>query len=399
MPSADLQLDISGILSERIGDHHGISRDQLRLSGARLQAILPPLQAAAEAGMLPHLQLPTPHDVQAVVDALQGRPIVLLGEPAAASGAAALAWAAGGAGHLTVVDAPDAALLAAVPGGLSEAALVVLDGPPWVREIAAALARQVAVVLVFAGDGTGDEPWAPAGAAVWASPGSADARFSGVGLAAFALLAATAPQDAEAALAAAQDTATRCRHAEAALEEPTLLLAAALLGLEQVRDVRAPCWLVSSGRLLPWARWLGGAWSALSSREDVSGGGLAVRRGALGTAILQGDEAALQALLEGTAERVVLIPGGVLPDSEGVLTATPTLARLGLALQEAHQRQLVGAGRPVVVVRGRWLGAARLAALSVAWLHAAVAVAACRGGDPLTMDAADGWRLLLAENG
>jgi hypothetical protein len=374
-------LDLTGIFQGTIGAGVGVSRGQLRDAMALIRSVHEPLQESASSGQLPHL-LPLPRAEAEVLGAgLVGRPVVLLAEPAAGHAAAALAVAAGAAPVLLdALDEASVARAADLPG----AALVVLDGPGWVREVATELAPRFSSVLVIAGDGTGGEVWGPAGSVVVSSPGAADLRFGGLGLAALVLLRA-AGVDLEPVVSAASAAAEWCVTLTVK-DNPAYAIAASFLALEAESGIIGPALLLPERRTELWGQWLSGAWGSVAVRHEVSGE-LRRVRGDAGRWMLLGDEAGTQRLLGGPSDRVVVSVEG---RSGGSV--------LGRRLTEAHRGQLLQGRRPHIRLRLPRVDVAGLAAGGVVWLQASLVVGASRGQDPLTMDAADELRAAVDED-
>lgn len=389
--SPSTRFELSGILHGSIGSQAGVSRGTLRAMMVAVRGVHAPLVESAAAGMLPHLQALDIDRVRAVSAPLAGRPIALLAEPGVAAAVVALVTASGA--PLRLLDATDAEALARAVAE-PDAALVVLDGPGWVRLLAAELAPLFKTALVFSGDGTGAASWAPPGAVLIEEPGASDPRFAGVGLAAMALLAA-----ADVPLAPVRDAlaqaAERCLE-PAMADNPAYALAASVLALEE-KGARSPVLILPARRTLAWGRWLAGAWGAIALREELKGS-LRRIRGDAGRCMLAGDEAAIQRLVLGEPDQIIVSVSGARPaGADRALSAGLSMWTLGEALREAHAAQLQQAGRPHIRLLTPALDPAGLAAAAVVWLHAALVVGAARGGDPLTMDAADAWRALLEE--
>jgi len=149
--------------------------------------------------------------------------------------------------------------------------------------------------------------------------------------------------------------------------------------------------------MLGAARWLGGVWGALAARPEEQEP-IREHFGDLASVSLLGDEAAIQRLIEGPPDRLVVLvePREALGDV--VLGETQTVWRVARALCRAHRSQIHAAGRPLMRARLAKADAASFAGFAVYWIQAAVAIGASRGGDPLVMDAADRFRSILEED-
>jgi hypothetical protein len=386
-------LDISGVFQSTIGTRVGIKQPHFRAAKDVVLTQHAALEEAAQGGLLPHL-LPLPvSEARRLAASLSGRPVVLLAEPSAGLAVSALSSSHGVAPVL--LDATDARSIEDAVA-LEGAVLVVLDGPAWVRLVAAELGPLFSTVLVFAGDGTGASGWGPSGSQVVESFGSADLRFGGFGLAALTLLAA-AGGDLEGVAATAAAMAEQCRSSVMS-ENPSYALAAVFLALEEVSGISGPMLLVPSRRLQSWGQWLSGSWGATAIRPELRGG-LRRVRGESGRCVLAGDEAAIQRLIEGPADRLIVsVVGSRPPGPDRAIGRHLSAWSLGQAFLGAHHHQLRRTGRPMAQLRTSSLGPSSMLACAVLWTQAALAVGGSRGQDPLTMDAADGWRGVLVDS-
>ena len=260
-------LDISGVFQSTIGTRVGIKQRHFRAAKDVVLSQHAALEEAAQERLLPHLLPLLESEAHVLAAPILGRPVVLLAEPSAGLAVSALSSAHGvGPVFLDATDSQSIEDAVALEG----AVLVVLDGPAWVRLVAAELGPLFSEVLVFAGDGTGASGWGPSGSRVVESFGSADLRFGGFGLAALTLLA-VAGGDLGGVAAMAAAMAHQCRSSVMS-ENPSYALAAVFLALEEVSGVSGPMLLVPSRRLQPWGRWLSGVWGATAIRPELQGG-------------------------------------------------------------------------------------------------------------------------------
>lgn len=376
----------------------GVDRRALRALQPRLSAVHAQLEAAADEDLLPHRGLVRhPERLAPALQATRGWKadrVVVLGEPGAV-GAATLLACQGGLRPVVGVDGPDPALLRAALAGAEAPALVVLDGPAWVRRVATAMAPRFESIAVFVGDGTAGDGWALGGQAPIEVPGAADARFGVVGAASLGL-AAWAGHDPDCIVAEISSMATRC-DSRGVFDNPAFGLAAVALELSGPHGDALPIVMLPTSRLSAFGLHLARAWTAFSARAVEQGN---VRRlvGATPVVFTAGDEAMAQRAVEGPPEAWLLAlwvddPGG---DDAAAWEVVRTLT-------EAHVKQSVRARRPVVGLRLSDLEPGTVAAASYLVVHAGLTLAALRGLDPLAMPAADALRDLqedgFADNG
>lgn len=390
-------LDTQLSSAQAVGARAGVASARSALPGSQLAALLQRVEEAARAGLLPHLDAARdPEQGQAMVarglawrhrGARSADRVVLVGEPGACAAAALLARAAGAADML-IVDQPAAELVQAAQVGAKRPRMVVLEGPPWVGELARRVGEGVATWTVFreAGVRPGAEPDLPEGAEVVVAPGAADARFGAVGPAALALAGWARLDGTD----LAQALAGICLACTGAGQRSNPALRLALLAHELARGpgLTLPVLLTASPRLADWASWAARAWSAFSARPVPETGGYRAR-GSTPLVVAAGDEALIQRLIAGPRDHWVLA-------LDRQAEASDALGLLARDLVETHVRQLVRDGRPVVRLDLRDDGPLAQAELAFLWTHAALLAAALDPVDPLTMDAADDWRALLA---
>lgn len=382
-----LNLDYALTLTSKVGVWGGLDQRHLRAQIPRMNAVHAAILALGDRG-LPHLAgLDASRLEQAVAwvarRRAEGAPVVVLGEPGAVAAVRALSSVAPDPGALRWVDGIDGAEEALAAG---DAHLLVLDGPPWVRWLAARLAGS-AIGLTLAGEG------APIPGLEGAERlnGPCDARFGVFGAASLAV-AELAGARGDAILEEATRAARRVAH-PALFENPAYLWAAVLVagrehGLERL------CFLLPTGRLEGWAAWGTRMWAAVTTRAESRGG---VRRPTgIPTLVARlGDEAMIQHLLGGPHD---VLGVAVTVDDLGARDARGH-HRWGLAraLLSAQIMQLCRDGRPVVQLRLPSLDPAMLAGLSMVTLHAAIATALASDLDPLSSPAAQQWRTLAED--
>jgi len=385
--SARIVLDHSLLLARRPGQPDRLERYHLQTRVGRLAAISEELEGAAESGVLPHMR-PTLHPDaitrgQAWAEAPED--LVLLGDPGAVAGCGLLCARTPDA----IVQPDPNVVRALLPSGRA-VRLLVLDGPPWVRTVARALASRSTHTTVVVGDGTASDGWTLPGAARWEAPASADARFAPFSPAAQAL-AVSQGLDLDPVLAAWQETLPRIQ-TRGLWDNPALLLASFA---DALAEVGAPgmALLAGSDHLLRWATWARACWTAVTIKSDE---GATVRRtgGAAPLVGAVGDEALAQRLIDGTPDTWSV----VMREAPGVrdlpLGAASTIAELGRKVEDAQVAQLAQVGRPVLRLRVSDSGSPAAVALAATWVHAALALALLRGLPPLAMPAADRLRAI-----
>ncbi|MEL6347967.1 MAG: hypothetical protein AAFV53_32975 [Myxococcota bacterium] len=383
------ELDLQGFFGRR----SRITRSHLKAAHQAVASVQPSLQDAGEQGLLPHLLIPDPAMIDAIASDWRGRPLVILGEPSAAAGAAALA-AAQSPGQVLLLDSPDPVLVTAALAQ-PEAVLVILDGPAWVRWMARALASQFSLAVTFVGDGTEQVAWAPDGVSLFSMPGSADPRFSGLCGAGLAMLSA-AGGDVFACCEAIASTARRCFQ-EGLAENPGAMLAAVADASAQQASLQGPHWSLPSARLGIYGRWLCGAWTAMAC-HITQHGELKRPRGVAAAWSVVGDEPWMQVHSEGMIERWTIALRDQRPDLDLRLGEQMTAWRLSQEMARAEHQALQRSGQGQVTMRVARLDGPGLCEVATIWLHAAALVGGLRGDDPLTMDAADRWRVVLEED-
>lgn len=377
-----LNLDYALTLANAVGVWGGVDQRQLRAQIPKMNAVHAALLAAGDQGW-PHTRALSGDPLEragawAEARRSAGDRVVVLGEPGAV--AAARVLASGLAAQPRWVDAPDALEDALADG---PAHLLVLDGPPWVRWLAASSAGRCSGLTV-----AGDEPTPLDGAELL--PGPADARFGVLGPAALAL-ALLGGADGQGVLDEARSVARRCAH-PALFENPAYLWAALMVagresGLERL------AFLLPTARLEPWAAWAARAWVSLTSRADTRSG-VRVHGGVGAITARLGDEALIQHILAGP--RDLLGCAVVVDDGGGASALAGERWALSRALLTAQVQQMSRVGRPVIQIRLPSLKPGMIAGLSVLVLHAALAVAIASDLDPLAAPAAAAWRALAS---
>ena len=385
--SARIVLDHGLLLARRPGQPDRLERHHLQARVGRLAAISEELDDAAESGVLPHMR-PTLHaDAVSRGEAWAEAPedLVLLGDPGAVAGCGLLSPR-----PLDAIVQPDPATVRALLPSGRAVRLLVLDGPPWVRRVATALASRSTHTTVVVGDGTTSDGWTLPGAARWEAPASADARFAPFSPAAQAL-AVSQGLDFGPLLEVWEATLPRIQ-ARGLWDNPALLLAGVADAMAETGMPRVAL-LAGSDHLLRWATWARACWSAVSIKSD---GGATVRRtgGAVPLVGTVGDESLAQRLIDGTQDTWSM----VLREAPGArdlpLGAASTIAELGRQVEDAQVTQLAQVGRPVLRLRVSDSGTPAALALAATWVHAALALALLRGLPPLAMPAADRLRAI-----
>lgn len=380
-----LNLDYTLVLASRIGTVAGVEERQLRGQLAKINAAHAALVAVGDTGW-PHLRClldPRLAELTAWVEEREraGERLIVVGEPGALAAARVLMSAGPRPVTVSWVDGLDAVLPGADGG---PAHVLALDGPEWVGTVVRDLAP-ITSGLTVAGErdehGLGDAA---------RLRGPVDARFGVFGPAALAL-ALMAGVDVEAALAEGLATARRC--GVAGLYENPAYLWAALLHAGRERGLERVQLLLPSGRMSAWGDWAVRAWSSVTSRAETRGG-VRVHVGWGATAVRLGDEAALQHVMGGP--RDVMVVALNVEQGGAVDAAGQRRWSLGRELMTAAVQQLSREARPVLQVRSPSLGAPALAALSALTLQTALTLAHLQDIDPLATPAVALWRALVS---
>lgn len=386
-------LDTQLSTPQAVGAHAGAGGPSGGWSGARMTDLVQRVEQAAAAGLLPHLALAAdPARVQDLVARGQAwrrrgskgaDRLVVVGEPGAAM-AVCLLGVVQDPAAVVWVDQPDRRRVAAALAGARHARLLVLEGPAWVAELAAAMAPGARGVTVVREPGEGG---ALAADEVWEEAGASDLRFGPTGAAGLAV-AGFAGVEGLAMAAVLEDTVHALTRV-GTRQNPALRLAMMARALTDQHGLHTPVLLSAHTRLLAWAGWASHAWAALSARSVPATSGYHAR-GAAPLVLPAGDEALIQRLIAGPRDHWTL-------RMDRALAADEPLDALAGRLLDAHMTQLVRDGRPVARLHLSGDGPVDLAAASLLWSQAALYAAALDPVDPLTMDAADAWRRLQDE--
>jgi hypothetical protein len=384
-PVGRVRVSASGIGARRVGDANGVLQRAWRELRIRGGDIVAEVDEAHAAGHLPHLAHALDPEFARRAEALRAawskhERLVLLGD----AGAVAAMTALGCPETLATVVDP----LEARPDLVVGAGLIVLEGPPWVKAVAGAMAAAAAACWRVQGDGTGgSDSTAPSadsdGATVVSIVGGADPRFAALTPAA-AALASLAGADLD-AISAALSRAAKTALLSARVENPALELGQAAVGLVEGPGRGAPA-LVVPRNLSRWARHAARVWVAFTGRErHVSG----LRHPPAGTpqVLERGDEVAAVRLSGGPADAWALV---VSAPTDGAVSVEASLASADL--DAAWSTLLLEAGCPVVTLSLPDASAAGRAAGMLIITHAALFVAVHRGIEPLALPAADRLR-------
>ena len=384
-----IHLDHSALLARRSGQPERLPRGAVQDKVARLAAVQEELDEVAEQGLLDHRRVAL--DAEAVERgqdwANEGERVVLMGDAGAVLGASLLCPE----GALDQVTCPDPLVLQRILSGPEPVHLLALDGPPWVRALAAGLAGRVGRVTVVKGDGSDAPSWELPGVQRWEEAGSADLRF-----APFSPLAQALAEYCDVPLGPLMEAwrgASEQCGGRATWDNPALLLAG--IAAATADSDRGRLVLVggdaSLGRLAGWAA---ASWSAITVKATGESG---VRRAhdTLPVAGTLGDEALVQRLVEGPDDAWSLLltgtPGAGDLALDGPVGSVGVIAR---DLARAWGSLLTESHRPHVRLRASGEGAAASLALATVLVHAALALAVYRGLAPLQMPAADRLRAL-----
>jgi hypothetical protein len=313
-------------------------------------------------------------------------PLILLAEP----GVAASVRLLGQPRKLVVVEDGDPRQLQAALSS-KKAALLVLDGPPWLRPLATALAPRCSRAVVLQGDGGAAEGAWLRGAEHLAAPGAADPRFAGLGLGAL-VLAGLGGAEFGALRSSLEEGGARLA-LPGALDNPAYRLATVALSLAQESALTQPLLLFPGARLEPLVGAVGRAWTAICARARSEG----LRSRLLQPARLlrAGDEASWAGQIEGPLDAWALSIWAETPaEAEVELEGGLSARQLWRSMQGAHVQQLAQAGLPVLRLRLLQDSAAAQAQALQLLTHAAVVLADLGGLDPLALAGADRWREL-----